>query len=288
MNLNGSTSKRKNLIYDVGMHKGQDTDYYLKRGYKVVAFEANPENVAFCRKKYADEIAAGRLIIVEGAIVAESYLNENQRKVKFYSNEDHSLWGSTSEDWAYRNEVMGTTNEVIEVEAVDFKNCLEKYGIPFYLKADIVGSEIICLRALRNFEQKPDYLSIRSEKVIFQRLEKEFEILEQLGYDRFQAVQQDLHDFQTWLETPEGEKILYTFQEGASGIFGEDLPPRWKTKEQVLKDYKRIFTLYWLFGDYSYLIQTEKGKKFITQLERVVRRPLPGWYDTHAKHSSVK
>lgn len=288
MNQNRSTQKQENLIFDVGMHKGQDTDYYLKRGYKVIAFEANPENAEFCRRKYAAKIESNQLTIVEGAIVESNYLNENHRKVKFYRNEDHSLWGSTSEDWAYRNEVMGTTNEVIEVDAIDFSRCLEKYGIPFYLKADIVGSEMICLRALRNFAQKPDYLSIRSEKVIFQRLKDEFGILDELGYDRFQAVQQDIHEWKTAFASADGEKINYTFQEGASGTFGKDLPPKWKTKEEVLKDYKRIFTLYWLFGDYSYLIQTEKGKNFITQLERVVRRPLPGWYDTHAKHSSVE
>ena len=182
---------------------------------------------------------------------------------------------------------MGTSNEVIEIEAVDFRAALEKYGVPFYLKADIVGSEMICLRALLHFKNKPDYLSIRSEKVIFSRLKEEIDLFEKLGYNRFQAVQQDVTNFQTEFKSASGEKITHTFEEGASGVFGEDLPGRWKSKEQVLKEYQRIFVLYWLFGDYSFLIQTEKGKGLIRQLERVARRPLPGWYDTHAKHSSV-
>lgn len=33
-----NTAKDTNLIYDVGLHHGQDTDFYLKRGYRVVAF----------------------------------------------------------------------------------------------------------------------------------------------------------------------------------------------------------------------------------------------------------
>ncbi len=137
--------------------------------------------------------------------------------VKFYRNEDHSLWGSTSEDWAYRNEVMGTTNEMIEVKAIDFGKCIEKYGVPFYLKADIVGSESVCLRAMQKFENQPDYLSIRSEKVIFRRLENEFDLLEKLGYDRFKAVQQDFEHLEIPIETE--EKQLYSFEEGASGPF---------------------------------------------------------------------
>lgn len=275
----------KNLIYDVGMHQGQDTDFYLKKGFDVVSFEANPSNAAICRKRFADAIAAKRLTIVEGAIVENAKPDE---KVRFYMNTDHSFWGSTSDDWAYRNEVMGTTNEMIEVNAVNFGEAIERYGMPFYLKADIVGSETICLRAMLAFENKPEYISIRSEKVIFDRLREEFRLFEMLGYDRYKAVQQDVSDFQTTFAAPDGSEIRHKFEEGGSGLFAEETAGRWKTKDEVLKEYQRIFTLYWLFGDYSYLLQTEKGKKFIGQLERVVKRPLPGWYDTHAKHSTVK
>jgi hypothetical protein len=33
---------RTNLIFDMGLHKGEDTDFYLRKGFDVVAFEANP------------------------------------------------------------------------------------------------------------------------------------------------------------------------------------------------------------------------------------------------------
>ncbi len=283
MNKN-STPKKPNLIYDVGLHHGQDTDFYLKKGFDVVAFEANPEIVAVCREKFADALDAGRLTIVEGAIVE----NAAQAEVIFYRNKNHSLWGSTSEDWAYRSEVLGTSSEIIKVPAVDFGECLQKYGVPFYLKADIVGSEMICLRALREFENQPDYVSIRSEKVIFRRLEEEFNLFEELGYDKFKAIQQHFTDIKIPLPSSNGKKAEYEFAEGASGPFGEETAGRWKTREQVLKDYRKIFVLYWLFGDYSYLIQSERGKHFVKQLERVARRSLPSWYDTHARHSSLR
>lgn len=277
------TPKKEKLIYDVGLHQGQDTDFYLRKGFNVIAFEANSENIAICQRKFSDAIESGRLTIVEGAIVENPCLG----KVNFYRNKDHSLWGSTNKDWAYRNEVMGTTNEVIEVDAVDFKQCLERFGIPHYLKVDIVGSEMICLKALLAFENKPDYLSIRSEKVIFHKLEEEFRVLEMLGYEKFKAVQQDFTNLQAFIDSPASEKIRYTFHEGASGPFGEETKGKWKSKEAILKDYRRIFILYWLFGDYSYLNQSERGGKFMKFLERLVRRPLPGWYDTHAKHKMI-
>jgi len=37
------------LIFDIGSHKGEDTDFYLKKAFKVVAFEANPKLIAHCK-----------------------------------------------------------------------------------------------------------------------------------------------------------------------------------------------------------------------------------------------
>ena len=280
-----STPRIENLIYDVGMHRGEDSDYYLKKGFNVIGFEANPLNAAHCRERFAGAIETGQLTLIEGAITELE--DSEQRKIKFYRNTNHSPWGSINDEWAHRNEVLGTNNEIIEVEAVNFRKCLQEYGIPYYLKADIVGSEVICLKALLEFENKPNYISIRSEKVIFRKLEEEIMLLEKLGYEKFKAVQQDVSFSKAPDNSKEGRNIAHSFEEGASGIFGKDLEGDWRHKERILKDYQKIFVLYWLFGDYSYLRQTEKGKKFIEQLERVVRRPLPGWYDTHAKHSSA-
>lgn len=283
-----TTPKHKNLIYDVGMHDGDDTDYYLRKGFDVVAFDANPDNIAAARQRFAEEIAQGRLTLVEGAITETApKATAVPATIKFYYNLDHSRWSSTTADFAYRSEVMGTNNKVIEVPTVNFAESLAQYGIPYYLKADIVGSEKVCLRALRDFAHKPDYLSIRSEKVIFKSLEEEFQLFEELGYNRFQAIQQSVESLQARRDSTEGKQIAYTFRDGSSGLFGTDLRGKWKNRKQISQEYQRIFVLYWLFGDYSYLTQLESGRKFTKKLERIFRRPLPGWYDTHAKHATV-
>ena len=45
------TIKHSNLIYDVGMNKGEETDFYLKKGFRVIGFEANPNLTESCRKR---------------------------------------------------------------------------------------------------------------------------------------------------------------------------------------------------------------------------------------------
>ena len=126
--------KIEGLLYDVGMHKGEDTDYYLKKGFKVIAFEANPDLLAHCKNRFSKEIENGRLIIVEGAIAEPSLVETRRQSIKFYKNKDLTVWGTVVNDWAQRNEFLGTSNEVIEVPVVNFAQYLEKFGIPYYLE----------------------------------------------------------------------------------------------------------------------------------------------------------
>jgi len=69
------STRIKDLIYDVGMCKGEDTDFYLKKGFRVVAFEADPDLVDMNKKRFAKEINDKKLIIVGGAIVENPLLS---------------------------------------------------------------------------------------------------------------------------------------------------------------------------------------------------------------------
>ena len=80
--------KIQDLVYDVGMHMGEDSDYYLKKGFKVVAFEANPDLLAHCKNRFSKEIQTGRLTIVEGAIVDPLFVKSGSKSVKFFKNKE--------------------------------------------------------------------------------------------------------------------------------------------------------------------------------------------------------
>lgn len=41
----------RHLIFDVGMHLGEDSDCYLRKGYRVVAFEANAQLIEDLTRK---------------------------------------------------------------------------------------------------------------------------------------------------------------------------------------------------------------------------------------------
>jgi len=282
------TIKNKDLVYDVGMHKGEDTDYYLEKGFNVIGFEADPNLAAHCRTRFSKEISNGKLTIVEGAILEIQPGEAAEKTIKFFKNKDNSVWGTVASDWAQRNENLGTSNEIIEVPVINFSDCLEQYGIPHYLKIDIEGMDVVCLKALLNFEQKPDYVSIESEKVSFDKLIDELNLFVQLGYSRFQAVQQEGISRQREPNpSQEYNCIGYQFQEGSSGLFGADLPYKWKNYEQIVSRYKIIFLLYQLFGDNGKANNYAIGRLIKSVLSKRFRMPVPGWYDTHARHNSL-
>ena len=280
------TKKIPNLIYDVGMHKGEDTDYYLKKGFKVIGFEADPDLVQYCHKKFRREIDDGTLIIVEGAIVDNNSVN-NDEKAKFFRNKDKSVWGTVDSGWAKRNELKGTRNELLEIAAVDFRRCLIEYGIPHYLKIDIEGNDIICINALNGFNQKPDFLSMESEKLSFDKLKEEIRVLNSLGYVKFQTVNQAaVPNHKEPQDSSEGNYVGQKFQLDSSGLFGYDLPDKWVPKKRILSKYARIFCGYRFFGDKGWM-RGGPFRMFLGIINRLSGEPFPGWYDTHAMHSSV-
>jgi FkbM family methyltransferase len=267
------------LIFDIGLHRGEDTNFYLKKGYKVVAFEANPDLVSFCRRRFESEIAENRLRIIEGAITSEL----SDSPITFYKNEKLSVWGTLNPEWNRRNEAIGVGGETIEVRRVDIRSWLEKFGVPHFMKIDIEGADRVVLDTLKAFDQRPAYLSIESNKVDINEIQNELNILRDLGYEQFRPVQQ-ANIPNTRIETSDinGNALSFIFENHASGPFGDDLKQPWLNAEACLAAYREIFKSYRAFGDDSVFRKVPGGLHVRKLLGMLLGRPLPGWYDTHA------
>jgi FkbM family methyltransferase len=278
---------KPNLIFDVGMHEGEDTDFYLHKGFDVVAFEANPELIARCKARFTGAIAQGRLRIVEGAIAPASV----GETVTFYKNA-YSIWGTIDSSWADRNEMLGAASEKIVVPRVDIGKAFRDFGVPYYCKIDIEGADTLVLDELKTRTERPQCLSIETEKVSLAPLKADVVRLTELGYRKFKPVQQEtVPGTVLKTKTLQGADLHYAFHHHASGPFGEDIPQVWLDAEGVLAAYKAIFRSYRLFGDYSVLNKldgTPDGARLKRAIGRAYKRatghngPLPGWHDLHA------
>lgn len=130
------------VIFDIGCHKGQDADFYLKKGFTVVAVEASPALCESLKRRFSDQIANDHFILVEKAIA------EKEGEVEFFVNDKVSVWGTIRPEWAKRNENAGASSTVIRVPSVNFATLIEQYGVPYFLKIDIEGADLLCLEGL--------------------------------------------------------------------------------------------------------------------------------------------
>jgi FkbM family methyltransferase len=295
MTLPVETPKHRDLIYDVGMHKGEDAEFYLRKGFRVVAFEADPDLIASCRGRLKEFVDNGQLTIIEGAIVGLDVITADYKKVRFYKNYGNSVWGTVSSDWAERNARLGTSSSVIEVDAINFADAIREHGVPYFMKIDIEGCDTVCMSALSGFKQRPTYISIESDKTSFGNIEREIDLFTKLGYTSFQAVEQSkIHLSQLPPLPPrEGEYAAQRFEEGSSGLFGSELESKWKSRHEILLQYRFIRLGYLLVGDDGIMRKLSfRGADRLRSLTgRVVglftHAAVPGWYDTHARHSSA-
>jgi FkbM family methyltransferase len=278
-------TKHADLVFDLGMHKGEDTDFYLAKGFRVVAFEADPDLLEHCQERFSAQLESGQLEIVAGAIVDNPVENST---ITFYKNPNVTVWGTIDPAWKDRNERAGWESEQITVPTVNFSKCIEKFGMPYYIKIDIEGADIPSLKKLGDFEQKPDYVSIESSKLSLRDIDAELDILQGLGYDGFKAVQQAMMA-NTFAPRPakEGRDIEYQHARDSSGPFGRELTGTWQSRGGIKGTYRRIFLGYRFFGNDTFMRTNRFARKIWLYLQRKTGRAIPGWFDTHARHSTA-
>ncbi|HEY6505595.1 MAG TPA: FkbM family methyltransferase [Chitinophagaceae bacterium] len=235
---------KENLVFDIGLHKGEDTTYYLEKGYHVLAVEANPELANHCKEKFKDAIKANRLTILNAGVAKEAGV------LPFYVNLYTSEWSSFDKTIGSRN---NTSFETINVPCVTTKSLFEEYGVPYYMKVDIEGNDFLCLNDIPDSGIKPPYVSCEAVHLEW------LDILKQKGYTKFKLINQgdgfnpiNLSREKKWyypayrrirngVEQRARKIIQFRHLASSSGPFGEDTKGKWKTYEETRQSYLDFF-----------------------------------------------
>ncbi|MBP7461773.1 MAG: FkbM family methyltransferase [Candidatus Delongbacteria bacterium] len=239
-----SAAMNPKLIYDLGMHTGQDTEFYLKKGFDVIAIEANPVLAGEQHQRFIKQIENGRLKILNLGIGPQN------GRFTFYVNDYLSEWSSFDREIGIRE---GRYHE-IEVEMVPLETIFRQYGIPYYLKIDIEGYDFMALQSTDNLSHKPRFISVENGQ------KPMLDYLVAQGYTHFKFINQQKVPQQQMLHPArEGLSIDHQFPLGASGLFGEETPGEWLNYDHILPQIEA----YWNNPSRDAAIH--------------------GWYDLHAK-----
>ena len=78
----------ENLIFDIGFHKGEDTLFYLLKGYRVIAVDADPELINEWQNIFKKYIENGKLLLLNYVIS-----DTNDVDTDFYIS-PNTIWSS--------------------------------------------------------------------------------------------------------------------------------------------------------------------------------------------------
>jgi len=232
------------IIFDVGLHIGQDTEFYLKKGYKVIAIEANQFLVSQALKRFSKQVVQNDLIVLNYAI------SDSFGVAQFYINNDRSEWSSLEKELGSRE----SSFRAVEVQTCTLSSIMDTFGTPYYVKIDIEGCDLMALRQIAMSQHRPKYISVENGQKAF------LDVFLTMGYDRFKFVNQaEVPNVNLSNPPLEGEFIQFKFPFGSSGPFGEEAPGEWLTSKEV----EHLIDAYWSRPD---------------------RDPnIHGWYDLHAQ-----
>jgi len=206
-----------NLIYDIGAFEGQDTEFYLLKGFKVLAVEANPDLLPAIRQRNEKYIKQESLIVIGKAIsdqVGPVALN-------IYEN---AQWSSL---FMSRPGISKT----IYVDVIHPVTLFRDYGVPYYLKIDIESADTLVLQALMDLQAtKPAYVSFE----ISPGVDEGLEMLSRAGYSQFKVIDQlTVPSMEPPFPAKEGMYADYQFTHANTGLFGAELPGEWLSLQKA-------------------------------------------------------
>jgi len=208
-----------NLIFDLGFHNGDDTAYYLHKGYSVVALEANPKLHELGRIRFNKEIDNGKLTLLN--LVFNDIIDD---KVIFYINPERDDLSTCDLNKTLYWNVKPIITDVLTISYIDM---ISIFGTPYYIKCDIEGLDYLLIKQISNsINNIPEYLSFELSRFDYF---KTFSYLYVSGYTKFQLINQ------TALDKDED----FTFTEYSSGKFGKFLQNNWLSFDECLTRYMK-------------------------------------------------
>src|SRR6516162_770011 len=139
-----------------------------------LSIEANTCLAKCAAERFRTQISSGQLRILNIGIAAE------EGELPFWICETYSEWSSFDQKIASRD---GCPHHEVMVPCRRFASVLEEFGVPYYLKVDIEGNDILCLQDL-NPRRLPKFVSMESAS------SDVITLMAERGFKRFKAISQ--------------------------------------------------------------------------------------------------
>jgi FkbM family methyltransferase len=214
------------LIFDVGPAEGSDTAFYLRKGFNVVAIEANPKSAETIRQRFPEEIQSGRLTLLNRAAYDRS-------------GDDVEVWDTPNPRHSSVEVNLHRVSSSFTVKTIDWAEAVQLAGIPYYCKIDIEGAEENFMRSMQRSSSRPTYISVECHTI------DSIGMLFSLGYRKFKLINQTtLHAASIPEPALEGLYVNDSNHVLGSGMFGRECQGvKWFNFQEITGLYDAIHRL---------------------------------------------
>jgi len=180
------------LCFDVGAHKGNKTEIFLRIGAKVVAVEPQEDCIDYMRQKFRK---TSRLILVNKG------LSDKEGELNLYICEDANTISTFSDNWKTGRFSNYKWNKSRLCSVTTLDNLIKKFGLPVFCKIDVEGFEF---KVLKGLSQPIPYISFEFTREFYNDAKSCITHLLSLGHVRFDCSLGDSHNMflKSWV-TPE-------------------------------------------------------------------------------------
>ncbi|MEP7007366.1 MAG: FkbM family methyltransferase [Sphingomonas bacterium] len=214
------------LAFDVGLNNGDDSDYYLKKGYRVIGIDANPSMCHLCKYRFKREVELGLMTVLNFGV------SDHKSRGQFSINVEKPAI-STFEPRRFDHEEWAPKKwEVIDVDILPISAIVQEYGLPELMKIDVEFYDHLVLSDLRAHGMIPDYITSEvHERACFDQIVE-------MGYGRFRLMPGNTVADRfgaAEIIRLNGTRTHHSFSLDASGPFGDDFPDEWMRADEALE-----------------------------------------------------
>ncbi|WP_165761217.1 FkbM family methyltransferase [Niastella koreensis] len=194
---------KDSLVYDIGANMGNKTQLFRSLGANVITIEPDSTNYALLVNRFGND---------KNVKVLQYAISDSIGVTNFYMDEPGSAYNTLSVKWkesledssVNRWKTIRKFDNVVEVKTVTIDYLIKEYGVPKYIKIDVEGHELPCIKGLSSnievisFEAnlpefKSETLNIitclrdinKNVKFNYQRDDESFELSKHISYDEF-------------------------------------------------------------------------------------------------------
>lgn len=215
-------SMKQKVIYDFGMNNGDDVEYYLLKGARVVGVEASRSLCELVERRFADAIRDSRLTVLNVALSPE----EASASVPFFLHKTNHVLSQLPRPADHELHKF----RKVEVPCRTPADIVREFGEPFYIKIDLERFDLAVLNNLFDAGIFPPEISAEAHSADI------FACLVANGYSSFNLVDGVTvakRYGRATISTPAGSRE-FRFKEHSAGPFGEDIRTPWEDANTFL------------------------------------------------------